>query len=209
MPLALVSTLESIDTDRVSAGPVSVDPLADLAREAVRDRRALGQLLLRLGPSVLRVARGVLGASHADLDDAVQESLVEIANSIASFRGECTVAHFACRIAARRCVRWRRRAGLRSERERRVIELEPEPALAHAAPERRRAALRALLDSVPEEQAEALVLRFVAGLSLAEVAEASGAPLNTVRSRLRLAKENLQKRIADDPRLAELLEVGT
>jgi RNA polymerase sigma-70 factor (ECF subfamily) len=40
-----------------------------------------------------------------------------------------------------------------------------------------------------------------------EVAEATGVPLNTVRSRLRLAKEALRRRILEDPALAATLEV--
>jgi RNA polymerase sigma-70 factor (ECF subfamily) len=74
------------------------------------------------------------------------------------------------------------------------------------AASRRRAAFRNLLDDLPEEQAEALALRFMVGWSLAELAEATGAPLNTVRSRLRLGKEALRRRIEGDPALAEELE---
>ena len=43
------------------------------------------------------------------------------------------------------------------------------------------------------------------GHSIEEVAAAVGAPGNTVRSRIRLAKEALRARIDGDPRLAELL----
>jgi RNA polymerase sigma-70 factor (ECF subfamily) len=42
-------------------------------------------------------------------------------------------------------------------------------------------------------------------MSLEEVAAASGAPRNTVRSRLRLAKESLRARISGDGRLLEVL----
>jgi RNA polymerase sigma-70 factor (ECF subfamily) len=65
-----------------------------------------------------------------------------------------------------------------------------------------------LLDELPEPQAEALVLRVAWGLSMQEVADATGAPLNTVRSRLRLAKEALARRLEDDPDLREELEVA-
>ena len=64
--------------------------------------------------------------------------------------------------------------------------------------------LRELLEDLPEEQAEALTLRVVMGWSLEEVARASGAPVNTVRSRVRLAKEALRARIEARPALAEL-----
>jgi RNA polymerase sigma-70 factor (ECF subfamily) len=73
---------------------------------------------------------------------------------------------------------------------------------------RRRLAERLLdvLAELPESQAEALVLRYVAGLEPAEIAAASGVPVNTVRSRVRLAREALARRLAGDPAL-ELVEV--
>lgn len=45
----------------------------------------------------------------------------------------------------------------------------------------------------------------VLGWSLAEIAEAMGVPLNTVRSRLRLAKTALRAAIQDNPTAQEEL----
>lgn len=67
--------------------------------------------------------------------------------------------------------------------------------------------LRSLLDEIPTEQAEALTMRVVLGWSLDEIAQASRAPMNTVRSRLRLAKEALRKKIESNPALAEELRI--
>ena len=58
-----------------------------------------------------------------------------------------------------------------------------------------------------ESYAEALAMRVVLGWSLEEIAAQSGAPLNTVRSRLRLAKEGMRRRIEEKPDLVEALEV--
>ena len=55
--------------------------------------------------------------------------------------------------------------------------------------------------------AEALTMRIVLGFSLAEVAEASDVPINTVRSRIRLAKEAMRRHIEADPEAADLAEV--
>src|SRR5207248_4801237 len=76
------------------------------------------------------------------------------------------------------------------------------------AAERRRQVVRELLDELPPEQAETFALRVALGFSLPEVAAATGAPLNTVRSRIRLAKASLKRRIEKDPQLCELLEVA-
>ena len=70
---------------------------------------------------------------------------------------------------------------------------------------RRQALLQELIDELPEPQAETLALRVVVGLSLKETAAATGAPVNTVRSRMRLAREALRTRIEQQPALAELL----
>jgi RNA polymerase sigma-70 factor (ECF subfamily) len=75
------------------------------------------------------------------------------------------------------------------------------------AEQRRKAKVRDLLDELPAEQAEALALRFMLGFSLEEVAESSGVPVNTVRSRVRLAKEALLKRLALEPALWVELEI--
>ena len=51
-------------------------------------------------------------------------------------------------------------------------------------------------------RAEVLTLRFVDDLSLAEVAEALGIPLGTVKSRLHLALKELR----EDPQIKHLFE---
>jgi RNA polymerase sigma-70 factor (ECF subfamily) len=65
--------------------------------------------------------------------------------------------------------------------------------------------LRDVLAQIPPEQAETLSLRVVLGWSLAEIAETMGVPLNTVRSRLRLAKTALRTAIEGHPAASEEL----
>ena len=172
---------------------------------------ALRAVLTGVSPLVLRVVRSLLGADHPDVDDMVQEALIGVARALPAFRTECTVAHFAARIAVRRTTGARRLSRERAARDIRAGSenvatnvTQPDNA-ARAA--RRRRLVRTLLDTLPEPQAEAMVFRFVLGYSLEEVASASGAPLNTVRSRLRLAREALRRTIEGDPALSELSEV--
>lgn len=182
-------------------------PAIELARRgAAGDHSATQSLLAMLWPSIARVVAGVLGSWHPDLDDTVQQSMIALAHALPSFRGDCHPAGFGCRIAFRTACRARRRwqhdRALRDE-----LEDIPESALAEspgelAEAEQRRRILRELLASLPEEQAETLALRVVMGWSLEEVARATGAPLNTVRSRVRLAKEALRRRIEAMPELA-------
>ncbi len=190
--------------------PPAGDDLRELAaRAASGDARATRRVLERVAPSVHRVVRAVLGPSAgrgSPVEDVTQDALLAVVHALGAFRGECGFVHYACRIAARTATAARRARAAEAHLE----PLEDDLPLAGDDPEapRRRALVRSLVDELPEAQAETLVLRVMLGFSLAEVAQATGVPQNTVRSRLRLAKEALKSRIEQDETLAELLEVG-
>jgi len=191
--------------------PKPRDPSLDLARAASSgDVRATRQLLELVAPRVARAVRAVMGPEHTDLDDATQLALIGFIQALPSFRGDCQPVQFAARIAVRTAGAARRRAATRRSHQDPSADLDTlqaPPAELGAA--RRREAMRRLLDDLPEEQAEALALRIILGWSLKEIAAAMGAPLNTVRSRMRLAKETLRRRVSEDPELAEALEAAT
>ena len=165
-------------------------------------------LLESVAPKILRVCRGILGPEGAEVDDALQESLLALVHALPAWRGEGSVSHYACRIAVRVAMRFRGRARARDTV---AAAAANEQRLQHgdsgvrACEAELTLALRGLLDELPEEQAETLVLRFVLDHSPAEIATAMAVPVNTVRSRVRLGRELLLRRIGADPRLAELL----
>jgi RNA polymerase sigma-70 factor (ECF subfamily) len=190
--------------------PSNEERARDLAtRAAAGDLAATQDFLAYVWPTLTRVAAGVLGARHADLDDAVQQSMIALVRALPAFRGECHPAGYASRITLRVALRVRKNSKRDANRRETWVMLEgdgenaPAPSV-QALSARRRDLLRELLEELPEEQAEALTLRVVMGWSLEEVAKASGAPVNTVRSRVRLAKEALRARIEAQPALAEL-----
>lgn len=181
-----------------------------LAEQAAQgDLVAIQALLRYVQPALKRVIVGVLGAAHGDVDDVLQQALIAVQRALPAFRGECHVTGYASRIALRVALRSRRRHKLDLFRREVFARLSNEneheaPPSAEAEAERRRQVLRGLLEELPEEQADVLALRVMLGLSLEEVAQATGAPLNTVRSRVRLAKEALRRRIESRPELADL-----
>ena len=64
-------------------------------------------------------------------------------------------------------------------------------------------ALQAALRELPEEQREVVSMRVWSGMTLDEIATATGAPLNTVASRYRYALEKLRERLKPYQKLEE------
>ena len=192
------------------------DELLGLATAAARgERSATHALLVALAPHLLRTVRSVLGRASHDVEDVAQEAALVVVRALPGFRAESTVVHFAKQTAVMVAMNARRRqaAGKRGAgRAAWTSEVDTLDATTED-PERRvaRAQLaeivRALLSSLPASQAEALALHCMAGCSLSEIAASSGAPLETVKSRLRLARQALRQRVERKPALMELLEV--
>lgn len=178
------------------------------------ERGALQRVLTQLAPHVLRTCRRIL-ATEAEAEEAAQEALIVLARDLATLREPDAAIGFAIRAASRIALRIRgkherrRDAIAQWDRHADPADASDGPASPTMALARRRLADRLLdvLAELPEAQAEALVLRYVGGLEPAEIAAASGVPVNTVRSRVRLAREALAKRLVGDPVL-ELVEVG-
>ena len=194
------------------AGGGDVEPLAPtIARAIAGNRAALEGLLRHVSPSVLRALRSMLGTT--DIDDALQESLLAFVAALPGYRGETNIRRYALRIGIRTALAARRRERARSGLlDEHVEATEPLVAPQSTPPDdfisaRQREAFRTLLDELPENQAEALALRVVFEYSLEEIATVTGAPINTIRSRVRLAREALRARIEADPALQQLLEV--
>jgi len=214
----LSSMLKVVDGGGVpapqSAGP-RLDPLGILARRATEgDEAAMRQLLRSVAGPLLAAVKAIAGRRTPDLEDIAQETLVAFVQALPAFRGECSVMHYASRIAVRTAMAARRRRAARDHRLDALEDAEPEEQLAVSPGEeawaaKRRELLRALLDELPEVQADTLALRVALGYSMQEVADATSAPVNTVRSRLRLAKEALRRRIEQDPALSDLLRGET
>ena len=61
------------------------------------------------------------------------------------------------------------------------------------------AGLREAFRQLPDEQRAVVVLHLYAGYSLADTADLVGAPLETVRSRLRLARQRLRQLLDEGP----------
>ena len=207
--------LRLIHTPASSALPGRHDELEALALRALGgDPAVVRTFVTAIGPQILRVVRRVLGPNHPDVEDAAQESAFAVLGALARYRGDSTVVHFACRVAVQTAMNVRRRESAikrRAQGDRvdldAVADARPGP---DAEAEGRASAelVRELVSTLPDAQAEALALHCVLGFTVNEIAETAGLPVETVRSRLRLAKNALRARAEATPGLEGLVEVA-
>jgi RNA polymerase sigma-70 factor, ECF subfamily len=177
------------------------DPWIGLVK-AVRsgDREAAPKLLGCVAPCMMSVIRKMVFNS-ADTEDLLQDALVAFLGALPRFRHTASTRHFACRVAVLTCMAyrrkqrpWYRRLWTDPELLQDMAGTDPLPSASIVA-KQQQAAIRALVERLPAAQAEVLLMHVVAEFSLPEVADTLGIPLETARSRLRLALGRLRKSI--------------
>lgn len=133
-----------------------------------------------------------MGTPDPRIEDVVQDVFIVVGRQLAAFEGRSSVRTWLYGIAFRVAQEDHRRRA----KEARAAQTPAEsPTGPEAYAERVQAAqlLNELLAELPEEQRVVFVMAELEGLSPAEVAEATGAGINTVYSRLRRAREHLER----------------
>lgn len=202
MPVTPLGT----DPGPVTAAALRELPDAELVRR-VADRRqeALAELYDRFAPLLLALARRILG-SAADAEEVVQETLLQVWAQAPRYDARrSSVATWLVLLARSRAIDLLRS---RRVRERAVTAAAADGPPTHASPEgpravwteERQARVRAALAQLPPEQREILEMSFFAGLSQREIAEQTGIPLGTVKTRTLLAMRKLRQALRDEIR---------
>lgn len=136
-----------------------------------------------------------LGVPLDQLDDATQDVFVVVHRRLPSFDHAAPVGAWVLGIARNVARKYRSRRPAAPLLQ--VIDRDAAPSPEQVVQRREAAELvQRVLESLPVEQREALVLIELHGLSAPEVAAQIGVPLNTVYSRLRLARARLDRAIA-------------
>jgi RNA polymerase sigma-70 factor, ECF subfamily len=171
-----------------------VDDGALISALRAGDRDAFGLLVERETSTVYRACLRILGRPH-DAEDVTQESFVAAYRAIGQFRSEGSLRGWLLRIATRQCFRRleqrRPTADLGAIGDGLLVDTSAEPARVAVAKEVRDD-VRAAVSSLDDPYREVVALRFFADMSLAEVAETTGRPLNTVKTHLRRGLERLR-----------------
>ena len=182
-------------------GPAAPAEIGDAVLDRLRrgDISALEEVFDCYGGRVFGVCYGILG-NHGDAEDATQDALLRALQQVAKFGGKGRFSAWLLRLAtnhtlnlARAEARRRRLAASIAEQ---VAEHAPAADRASLAEERRQAVV-ALLQQLPVEQRQVLVLREVEGSSYAEIAEILAIPVGTVTSRLLRGRELFRKLVGE------------
>ncbi|MGH2492474.1 MAG: sigma-70 family RNA polymerase sigma factor [Candidatus Limnocylindria bacterium] len=175
-----------------------------MSRVAGGDADALGELYDRYGRVVFGVIYRMLGSPES-AEEVAQNAFHSVWRQAGAYRPERgSVRTWLLAISRNAAIDWRRSKGNRMDRETAIDEslqlvddLRVEDrVIAGLRAER----VRAAVASLPREQREVLSLAFWSGLSQTEIAERIGAPLGTVKSRVRLGMARLRDWLDEERR---------
>lgn len=157
-----------------------------VARARAGDQGALCDLVERHYDSCWRYAYRMLG-NRADAEDAAQETFLRAIAAIGEYKERAQFRQWLFTILVNQC---RNSLVSRNRRERRFIptdDLRPDdPNLANShQPPLADDELAAAMATLPDEQREAILLRFGEGMDYAQMSEASGVTQSALRMRVK------------------------
>jgi len=144
-------------------------------------------------------------------EDVVQEAFVRVAQSAADFKSDARFSTWVYTIVRNLCIDQLRKRALRkhpsldqaSGEDGDGPTLGEQTADPRASVEREatgtelKERIARAVDTLPDEQREVFLMREVLNLPFKEIAEITGVPENTVKSRMRYALERLQEALAE------------
>ncbi len=178
------------------------------------DRRALDLLLRRHHDRILLLCRR-LCRDRGDAEDATQNALIAIVRGLDRFDQRSSFSTWSYRVATNACMDELRRRGRRPVPSGEELDVVPADSRDHrgtpldapgdaAVATETRGVLQRALDELPDEFRWPVVLRDVADLEYAEIAEILDISPGTVRSRISRGRSKLAALLEDQhPRRAE------
>jgi RNA polymerase sigma-70 factor (ECF subfamily) len=186
----------NVEASRSSHSPTEnmneADDMGLLTRIQSGDQEAMAALFDRYGTMVYSVAFRVL-RDAGEAEDVMQEIFVQVWKNPGAFvSGRGSLAGWLVVVARNRSIDM-----IRRRRPTEPVELFALPSSTNLAREAERNSLvekiRGVMGSLPEEQRKSVELAFFEGLSHSEIAEKTGDPLGTVKTRIRLALTTIRK----------------
>jgi RNA polymerase sigma-70 factor (ECF subfamily) len=170
-----------------------------LTAAARGDPEAVRAFLDSVGPTVYGFLFARVGGDEPAAEDLLQETLLEAIRSARSFRGDAGLRTWVCAIARRRLARHyeaERRQAVAESGLTLLGEISTEGAGRGDDVERRDEIVRAL-GRLPAVHRQVLVLKYLDGLAVAEIAEEMGRTPIQVQSLLQRAREGLRRQLGE------------
>jgi RNA polymerase sigma-70 factor (ECF subfamily) len=167
-----------------------------VSRLRTKDDAVIDRVLRELVPEVRRWMFRHLGP-RADVDDAAQDALSEIAGALHRFEGRSSLVTLAHRIAVRVSYRYYGKP----QRETAAMALEPLDVEDQVSARRALARLHRALAQLPERRRAAFVLCAIEGMDPSEAADVLEVSANAMRSLLCRAREELDAILENDDEL--------
>jgi RNA polymerase sigma-70 factor, ECF subfamily len=167
-----------------------------LRRAAEGDSGAVRRLLDEVAPVVYGFVYARVGGDEASADDLLQETLLEAVRSARSYRGDAALSTWLCAIARRRLAR-HYESERRAEATRRGLRAVPAVEVdSDTIVEERDEVVRAL-GRIPATHRQVLVLKYLDGLAVEEIAAELGRTRVQVQSLLQRARDGLRRELED------------
>ena len=171
---------------------------------------ALSELYDRYGRLVYSLALHTVG-DRATAEEVTQDVFLRVWQRARQYRADrAKVSTWLTSITRHRAIDQLRRRGSRPEQHSvGWAQIPPEWEPAVNGPESavslgmERERVRAAIASLPQEQQQVLALAYFQGLSQSQIAEATGLPLGTVKTRIRLGMQKLRERLLDTQAMAD------
>ena len=181
-----------------------LEDAALIALVAKRDEAALAALYDRYSRLVFSVAYRVVGQRQL-AEEITLDAFQNVWQAAASFRQDRgRFATWLMSVARHRAIDELRRLGVRPEGSSVDLDqgLADGPARSDSIEEivsldQRRVAVRRALAELPDAQRRALELAYFGGLTQQEIAERLGAPLGTIKTRMRMGMQKLRRALEE------------
>jgi len=160
--------------------------------EGLDETDVLSEAFERQAPILLAAARALL-RNEADARDLVQTTLEIASRKAGDLRDPAALRAWLLAIQVREAFRLRRRLAHLVRLSPDIVEISPSP-----GPETDVIALRAALAKLPPRSRAAVVLHYLADLSVANVARTMGISENTTKGHLKAGLVRLREELRDD-----------
>lgn len=157
------------------------------------NREQLGELILESQESLYHVAKTLL-RSDADCEDAISETIVKAFSNVHTMREDRYAKTWLIRILMNECYALMRR-------DRRIVSMETYPREEKTGQREDYSELYEAISRLPYEIRLCVILYYLEGYSVKEVAELMEVTESTVKNRLMRARKRLKREL--EPEVAE------